>query len=141
MSFSFITEYNYLNGIGSIPNTINNNKCRKYKPFLPNFSPIINSISASSSSQNTYSLVYINGENFLPPAYGTTFIKFGNNSNNLPIVFYSSTNISFVIPLNATKGIYEVTVVNVYNSNFSPSINSSNPGILNYSNKILYTIT
>lgn len=112
----------------------------KYKGFLPSFTPVINSLSVTTSVAGVYSLVYINGSNFIPTCNGVTYINFGN-FKNIPITFYSSFNISFVVPLNATKGTHNVVVVNVYNSNFSPSVNQSYPGIPKYSNSVAYKIT
>jgi hypothetical protein len=114
--------------------------CRKITSMYPSFTPTINNLSITSSKKGIYTIVYINGTNFLPPVYGTTFLNFGNEYKNIPILFYTTSQISFVIPLNATIGNYNVVVVNVYNCNFSPQINSSNTGNLNYSNSITYTI-
>jgi len=111
-------------------------KCRNRNGFYPSFTPIINSLSVTSSSYGIYSVVYINGSNFLPGSY----VNFGP-FKQLPIIFFSSFNLSFVVPLNAIPDTYNVIVVNVYNGNFSPSINQSYPGNLNYSNIITYTIT
>ena len=102
--------------------------------------PTINNLSVYNSSPGAYSLVNINGGNFLPQCYGNTFVNFGPYKS-LPITFYSSFNISFVVPINAPVGFYNVTVVNVYNSNFSPAINQTSPGILTYSNSILYDVS
>jgi len=126
----------------SIYRKTNNTKPLGCKPvgFYPSFSPTINSLSITSSSVGEYSLVQINGYNFLPPSYGTTYVNFGSFTN-LPITFYSSFNISFLVPLNATSGIYKVVVVNIYNGNFSPQVNQSYPGNKNYSNSITYTLT
>lgn len=110
--------------------------CRR--GFLPSFTPVLSGLSVTTSSSATYSLVYVNGSNFLP---NSTFIKFGN-FGYLPITYYSSFNISFVVPLNAVSGNYNVNVVNLYNGNFSPQVNQSYPGNLNYStNFITYTVT
>ena len=117
--------------------TSSSSKCRKLNGFYPSFTPIINSLSTTTSSYGIYSHVYINGSNFLP---GSIYVNFGP-FKQLPIIFYSSFNISFVVPLNAIQDTYNVIVVNVYNDNFSPSINQSYPGNLNYSNIITYTIT
>lgn len=108
--------------------------------FYPNFSPAISSLSVTSSDPGIYSLVYITGANFLPPSYGTTYVNFGIYTK-LPITFYSTINISFVVPLNAPSGNYNVKVVNIYNDNFSPAVNQSYPGNQNNSNSITYTIT
>jgi hypothetical protein len=121
--------------IYSSPNSFTNN-CRK--GFLPSFTPELANLSVTTSSYKAYSLVYVNGANFLPNA---TFIQFGN-FGYLPATYYSSFNISFVVPLNAVAGNYNVKVVNIYNGNFSPQVNQSYPGNLNYStNSITYTIT
>ena len=106
----------------------------------PSFNPVINNLSVNSSLAGAYSMVYINGSNFLPPSNGITYVNFGNYTN-LPVTFYSSFNISFVVPLNAGAGNYTVTVVNVYNGNFSPQVNTSYQGIPNYSNSLVYTLT
>jgi hypothetical protein len=110
------------------------------KSFYPSFNPIINGLSVTSSASRAYSLVYITGSNFISPTNGTTYVNFGSFSN-LPITFYSSFNISFVVPLNALSGSYNVVVVNVYNGNFSNAVNTSYSGNPNYSNSITYTIT
>jgi len=112
--------------------------CRKYKnSSYPSFTPILNQLSVTSSLAGEYSLVYIYGSNFLPN--GTTFIKFGDYGY-INVTYYSSFNISFVVPLNATSGDYNVEVVNLYNGNFSPQINQSCPSTLQFSNSIAYTI-
>ena len=113
-------------------------KCRGYNGFYPSFTPVLNGLSVASSSAGGYSLVYVNGSNFLPN--GTTFIKFGS-FGYLPVTYYSSFDLSFVVPLNAVAGNYNVQVVNLYNGNFSPEVNQTYPGNLNFSNSITYTIT
>ena len=115
-----------------------NSSCRKISNTYPSFSPTINNLSTTSSEVNINTVVYIDGTNFLPPVYGTTYVNFGNFYKNVPIVFYSTSQISFVVPLDAIAGTYEVTVVNVYNGNFSPSVNITYAGNLNFSNSILY---
>ena len=118
------------------PRSVRN--CRKYKGFYPSFTPVLGSLSVTSSAEKTYSLVYITGSNFLPG--GATFIKFGI-LGYYPVIFYSSYNLSFVVPENAAPGNYNVQVVNLYNSNFSPPINQTYTGNLNYSKPIIYTVT
>ena len=115
-------------------------QCLKYSKFLPSFTPTISNLSVTSSTSGIYSLVYINGSNFLPPCNGTTYVNFGS-FKRLPITFYSSFNISFVVPLSAPVGNYDVVVVNVYNDNFSLPVNQSYSGKPHYSNSIIYTIT
>jgi uncharacterized protein (TIGR03437 family) len=92
-------------------------------------------LSTTKTISGQYSLVYISGVNFL----GTTYVNFGSYTN-IPITYYSSNNISFVVPLNALAGTYNVTVVNIYNGNFSPPVKYTYSGILNYSNIITYEI-
>jgi hypothetical protein len=125
-------------------NTVPTNKksfnCRKIKSFYPSFVPTLLGVSRTSSASGEYSLVYISGTNFLPQCYGTTYVNFGSFTN-LPITFYSSFNISFVVPLSVTPDNYDIVVVNIYNNNFSPSVNQSYPGNPNISNSITYTIT
>jgi hypothetical protein len=113
--------------------------CRRLnKGFYPSFTPNLFGLSVTTSVAGAYSLVYINGSNFLPN--GTTLVQFGN-SGYLPVTYYSSSNLSFVVPLNAVAGSYTVKVVNLYNGNFCPPINQSYPGNLNFSEPITYTIT
>lgn len=114
-------------------------RCRKYKGFYPDFAPSINTLSVTTSSSGVYTIVYINGSNFMQPISGITYVLFGNYK--LPITFYSSFNISFVVPLGATAGVYKVNVINVYNNNFSTSVPQISTGNLNYSNTFTYTIT
>jgi len=125
------------NGNYIIPKNIRKGK---YNNSYPNFNPIINSLSVTSSVAGAYSLVYIDGSNFFPPSNGITYVNFGNYTN-LPITFYSSFNISFVVPVIAVAGNYNVIAVNIYNGNFSPQVNTSYPGIPNYSNSYVYTLT
>ena len=114
--------------------------CRKYKSVYPSFTPTINSLSVTSSISGVYSNVMINGSNFLPPCYGTTYVNFGS-FKKIPITFYTTSAISFIVPLNAVPGTYNVQVVNIYNSNFSPSVNQSYAGNPNFSNSQTYTLT
>jgi len=129
---------NYLNKY--LSNSSKNHNCRKYKSVYPSFTPTINSLSVTNSVHGTYSNVMINGSNFLPPCYGTTYVNFGS-FKKLPIIFYSTSNISFVVPLNAVIGSYNVQVVNIYNGNFSPSVNQSYAGNPNFSNSITYNLS
>ena len=121
-----------------IRNRNRNINCLRNKGFLPSFTPNLSSLSVTTSSSGAYSVVYVNGSNFLPN--GTTFIQFGG-LGYLPVTYYSSFNLSFVVPLNAIANNYLVKVVNLYNGNFSPEVNQSYPGNLNFSNSITYTIT
>jgi len=139
-----INYYQNLNGYAvpsSVPynRNINPNGCRRYKAGYPPFAPTIGSLSVTISGAGTYSLVYIYGTNFLPPCYGTTYVNFGP-FKQLPITFYSTSSISFVVPLNAQVGVYKVVVVNIYNSNFSPAVNQSYSGNPNFSNPVSYQL-
>jgi hypothetical protein len=118
--------------------SMNNSSMNCRRGFLPSFTPVLSGLSVTTSTSGVYSLVYVYGSNFLPN--GTTFIQFGG-FGYLPVTYYSSYNLSFVVPLNATAGNYNVKVVNLYNGNFSPQINQSYPGNLNFSQSITYTIT
>ena len=111
-------------------------KCRKFKGFYPSFKPLLNNLSVTSSTAGIYTELYVNGSNFLPN--GTTFIKFGNY--DLPVTYYSSFNLSFVVPWDAVPGNYSVSIVNLYNGNFSSPVNQTYPGVLNFSNTITYTL-
>ncbi len=119
------------------PNYKTSRKCRKFNDFLPSFTPRLDNLSVTSSSAGVYSLVYVNGSNFLPN--GTTTVQFGI-LGYVPTTYYSSFTLSFVVPLNAVVGDYPVTVVNIYNGNFSPQVNQSYPGNINVSTPIEYTI-
>lgn len=112
--------------------------CRKFNGFYPSFTPILYNLSVTfSSQQGAFLVVYVTGANFLPN--GSTYICFGGFGNVQP-VYYSSYNLSFVVPLNAPIGVYNVQAVNVYNGNFSPNVNQSYPPNLNYSNAISFEI-
>lgn len=83
--------------------------CRKYNYNYPNTSPVISSLSTYSSVKGIYTVVYITGENF--QIGGTTTVSFGLYKN-IPVTFYSSLNISFVVPAKAVVGNYVVQVFN-----------------------------
>jgi hypothetical protein len=133
-------DVSYQNSYGSQPVTTILHRCVKNKGYLPSFTPVISNLSITTSVTGVYSLVYINGSNFNPPCNGVTFVNFGS-FKNLPVTFYSSFDISFVVPLNAPTGNYDVVVCSVYNNNFSPGVNQNYTGNTNYSNSVIYTIT
>jgi len=112
--------------------------CYKYKKILPSFTPVIYSLSVTTSIAGDYSLVYITGDNFLPD--GITYVNFGS-FKNISVTYYSSFNISFVVPTEAIAGNYNVIVVNIYNGNFAPRVSYNYLPNLNYSNAIQYTLT
>jgi hypothetical protein len=109
--------------------------CRKYNGFYPSFAPVISNLSTTRSITGQYALVYILGSNFFPN--GTTYVNFGPYKN-IPVTFYSSNNISFVVPIQAQSGTYNVVVVNIYNGNFSTPVQYTYPGNLNYSDGVFY---
>jgi len=113
-------------------------KIKQSKGFLPSFRPEIYNISKTTSVAGAYSVVFIVGKNFLPN--GTTYVNFGAYQN-IYVSYFSSNNISFVVPVNAIMGSYDVIVVNNYSSNFSSNINNYYNNNLNYSNSETYTLT
>ena len=113
-------------------------KCKLSQGFLPSFTPEIYSISKITSAAGAYSVVFIIGKNFLPN--GTTYVNFGTYQN-ISVSYFSSNNISFVVPINAIIGPYDIIVVNNYSSNFSSNINNFYNNNLNYSNSKIYTLT
>lgn len=102
--------------------------CRVFKNLpYPDTSPVINELSTYISQQGDYTIVYISGNNFsLEGTTGYSTVTFGS-FKNLPVIFYSSQNISFEVPMLAIPGMYSVTVVN----------NSQNPL---YSNSVNYIV-
>jgi len=111
-------------------------RCRKHINKLPKFAPVIYSLSKYSSSVNEYSIVSITGDNFLPNR--ATYVNFGPYKN-IKIIYYSSNNISFVVP-SLPVGSYNIIVVNIYNDSFKTPLQTSYQGKLNYSNSIFYTL-
>ena len=106
-------------------------KSRKVDEKYPNISPIINSISPSESVLGVYTVCYLSGLNFSKSTTtGNSTITFGEITN-IPITFYSSLNISFVVP-----------VINLYsNTSYDVKvINNIYPTSL-FSNTVKYNIT
>jgi len=106
------------------------NRCRSYiQGTYPNLTPSIYSLSSYNAPifrTSTYPFtIYILGTNF--NANEITSITLGPYEN-IPITFYSSTSISFIIPLNAKTGEYNIQVVN---TNITGSL---------YSNMVVFTI-
>ena len=98
----------------SIPIQYIQNDCQNYsEKNYPDLSPRIIYLSSYyvnylDSSNRPYH-IYIRGINF--NTNDITSITFGPY-NNVPITFYSSTSISFIIPMNAKPGSYNIQVVN-----------------------------
>jgi hypothetical protein len=103
--------------------------CRKYAYIYPIFTPQILGLSIYTSVAGVYTQVTISGNNF---SYGSNIgysvVNFGQYQN-IPVVFYGSSNISFIIPTLALPGTYNVQVVNLW----SPTST--------YSNILTYTLT
>ena len=111
--------------------------CNLSRNNLPSFTPIVYGLSQNKSKEKVYTIVYIIGKNFLPN--GTTYVDFGD-IKNIQITYYSSFNISFIVPSNATKGHYPVRVINKYSGNFSLPVQWTYPSILNHSEPTIYSI-
>lgn len=112
-------------------------RCKLAKGFLPSFTPEIYSLSVDTSLSGAYSNVSIAGKNFLPN--GITYINFGNFTN-IPVSYFNSFNISFVVPTNASIGSYNIVAVNKYNSNYSANITTIYNQNLNFSNSVTYKL-
>lgn len=98
--------------------------CQKYKYGVPNFTPVIISLNITSSVAGQYTKVNVFGNNFsLGSKIGYTIINFGNTV--IPVTFYGSNNISFIVPIDAGPGVYTVQVVNTFypNSSYSNIVN------------------
>jgi len=109
---------------------LHNSACRTYKGFYPNIEPVIYNLSQNTSAQGAYALVYITGNNYLLD--GSTRVNFGSYTN-LPVTFFSSVTLSFIVPADAPVGVYSVRVTTVDNTQVVPSTM--------YSNGVDYTIT
>jgi hypothetical protein len=128
-----------MRSIASGTNSGRNILCPRLKNGYPSFTPIINGLSITTSVFAAYSLVYVTGGNFLPN--GTTFIQFGT-FGYIPAIFYSSSSISFVVPLYLEPKKYNIKVVNLYNNNFSLGCSQKQLSNLIFSsNYITYTVT
>ena len=115
--------------IGLLENEVNTKiiRCRKYEPGYPSITPVINSLSITSSQQGIYTQVLVSGLNFFP--FGKTVLNFGSYKN-LPISYLSSFNISFVVPVDAIPGNYDVQLANISSTQVIPTFFYSN--IINY---------
>jgi len=125
-----------MSSTSKIPSSV---KGRKYKYNYPNTSPVMYSLSPTESLLSNYTVCYINGLNFSKSnTTGNSTVTFGDITN-IPVTFYSSLNISFVVPNNLVAGTYKVQVVN---NNYFPSTLYSN--ILEYkyiSYPIIYSLS
>lgn len=111
---------------------------RMYSYKYPDTSPIIYSLTPEESILSNYTICYINGKNFSKSnTTGNTTVTFGD-IKNIPVTFYSSLNISFVVPNNLFYGVYNVQVVN---NNYPTSLYSN---ILEYnclSYPVIYSLS
>jgi uncharacterized protein (TIGR03437 family) len=115
-----------MSSLSLIPSTA---KCRKFEYKYPDISPAIFNLFPSQSVVSNYTLCYLVGENFSKEnTTGNSTVTFGNITN-IPVTFYSSLNISFVVPNTLSPGTYDIQVVN---NNYFPSTK--------YSNKVQYTL-
>jgi uncharacterized protein (TIGR03437 family) len=98
-------------------------KCRKFEYKYPNTSPVILNLYPAESVISDYTICYLNGLNFSKSnTTGNSTVTFGDISN-IPVTFYSSLNISFVVPNSLPADTYTVQVVN---NNYFPSTLDSN---------------
>jgi hypothetical protein len=90
--------------------------CRVASNVAPDIKPVINNLSSVSSKQGVYTVVHLYGNNFANKnsKIGTSVVNFGTTHTNLPISFYSSQEISFVVPTRVKKGTYEINVRNLH---------------------------
>ena len=112
--------------MSSIPIQYIQTACLSYvQGTYPDLTPTILSLDTYNANNLYTSIypytVYVRGINF--SANGITSVTFGYYKN-IPITFFSSNSISFIIPLNAKPGEYTVQIVNtnIYGSLFSNTI-------------------
>jgi len=115
----------------------NFNTCKKYKRFVPNLKPRINSLSKYSSQFNFSIQVYVYGENFLPN--GLTTVDFGN-IQNVNIKYINSNTIYFELYNFIFPGIYDILVKNYLNFNAKNTTANTINSMALQSNTIQYTI-
>jgi hypothetical protein len=101
-----------------------NSSCKKNSNTIPNFSPIITNLTPDTCPAGVYTQVTVYGNNFsLGSSIGYTVIIFGDTI--IPVTFYGSKTISFIVPTSASPGIYTVQAVNILypNSFYSNIVN------------------
>jgi hypothetical protein len=81
-------------------------RCAGWSDNLPSLAPTITSLSSHLSIYGYQAIVTVFGTNFRT----YSIVRFGNYS--LSVSFFSTNQISFYIPLNASPGTYSVQVVN-----------------------------
>jgi hypothetical protein len=102
-------------------------KCIQTKSYVPNLKPIIYSLSSYSSGAGEYKVVYVYGKNFFPNS--VTMLDFGNTKKyyrNIKYVYYTTTCISFMVPIDGFPGLHNVQVINVNYRSLEPRLLYSN---------------
>ena len=113
-------------------------RCAKYTKIKPNLSPYINSLSKYSSPFNTYTQIYVYGENFFPN--GFTNVDFGN-IQNIPIQYLGSNSFYFELQNIAFPGVYNIVVKNNINLPLRNTATNSVSIASFKSNTVQFTIT
>ena len=91
------------------------NRCRIPSSVYPDITPVIYDLSTYASFLGKYTVVHIYGNHFSQYGpMGYSVVHFGKEVN-LPVSFYNSQEISFVVPINAVPDLYSITVVNINN--------------------------
>jgi hypothetical protein len=104
------------------------NRCRIPTSVYPDITPVIYDLSSYASFSGQYTVVHIHGNHFSQYGpMGYSVVNFGKDKN-IPVSFYNSQEISFVVPINSVPDIYSVTVANI---NFPSTL---------YSNSMPYII-
>jgi hypothetical protein len=88
-------------------------RCAGWSDTLPTLAPTITSLSSHLSIYGYQAIVTVFGTNFRT----YSIVRFGNYS--LSVSFFSTNQISFYVPQNASPGTYSVQVVNdTFTSNY-----------------------
>ena len=98
--------------------------CKTYNRSIPNFDPVILSLTPDVSTAGQYTQVNVFGKNFsFGSKIGYTIIRFENII--IPVTYYGSNNISFIVPASAGPGEYNIQAVNAFypNSSYSNVVN------------------
>lgn len=102
--------------ISSLTNTLTYKKIQTCNSnSFPSQTPIIYGLSQYTSSiQDTYTTIYITGQNFVYGENNTQIYFISNTTPStiqiIPTLFYSSTYVSFVIPSSQITGTYTLKV-------------------------------
>lgn len=91
----------------------------------PSLQPHLESLSVSSCPKKTYCRVHVFGALFFPASSSVTntVVAWINAASQevqyLPVTFYSSSELSFLVPLNAAPNMYTVRVANLIDNPFN----------------------